>query len=90
MLKFGGDRRSTVTPFFVAKKNGKLRLVLDCRASNQFFRPPPDIAMSAGYSFAQLELEPEDTMYVAQSDIQDYFYQSVFQIFFIHSSLCPP
>lgn len=74
MLKFGGDRRSTVTPFFVAKKNGKLRLVLDCRASNQFFRPPPDIAMSAGYSFAQLELEPEDTMYVAQSDIQDYFY----------------
>jgi len=26
MLKFGGDRRSTVTPFFVAKKNGKLRI----------------------------------------------------------------
>ena len=48
--------------------------MLDCRAINQLFRPPPDIAMAAGYSFGQLELSGNDIMYVAQSDIQDYFY----------------
>ena len=74
MITFGQVKKSIITPFFVIKKNQRLRLVLDCRATNQLFRPPPDIAMAAGYSFGQLELSSKDTMYVAQSDIKDYFY----------------
>ena len=48
MLEFQSDAAAVVTPFFVIKKSGKLRLALDCRVSNTFFVPPPDIAMPAG------------------------------------------
>ena len=74
MIDFSHERVSTVTPFFVVKKSGKLRLVLDCRATNELFRPPPDIAMPAGYSFSQLQMSDEDTLHIAQTDIKDYFY----------------
>ena len=68
MVGFRPAAGCVITPFFVAKKSGKLRLVLDCRASNKLFAKPPDIALAAGYTFAQLELP------TAQSDIRDYFY----------------
>ena len=74
MLEFDHKATSIVTPFFVAKKSGKLRLVLDCRCSNTYFCSPPDIALPAGYSFSQLELSPDEQMYIAQTDIRDYFY----------------
>ena len=73
MIEFREHAKSIITPFFVTKKNGKLRLVLDCRASNQHFAPPPDIALAAGYTFGQLEVG-EGVMYTAQSDVKDYFY----------------
>ena len=74
MLTFGKVSKATITPFFVAKKNGRLRMVLDCRLANTFFKPPPDIAMAAGYSFGQLTVNEGEQVYVAQSDIKDYFY----------------
>ena len=74
MLDFAAGAASVITPFFAAKKNGKLRLVLDCRASNQMFAHPPDIALAAGYTFSQLEVPSGETMYIAQSDVKDYFY----------------
>ena len=74
MLEFRRSATSIITPFFVAKKNGKIRLVLDCRATNQLFEPPPDIALAAGYSFGRLEIGEGQTLYTAQSDVKDYFY----------------
>ena len=74
MVDFTYKSFSVVTPFFVVKKSGKLRLVLDCRATNELFQHPPDIAMPAGYSFSQLQMKPNDTLYIAQTDIKDYFY----------------
>ena len=75
MIEFRRSATSTITPFFVAKKNGMIRLVLDCRATNQLFAPPPDIALAAGYySFGQLEIGEGQTLYTAQSDVKDYFY----------------
>lgn len=74
MITFTTKPRAIITPFFVAKKNGKLRLVLDCRGVNQMFRPPPALAMSAGFSWSRLSVERSQTLYTAQSDIKDYFY----------------
>ena len=74
MVDFTYNSISVVTPFFVIKKSGKLRLVLDCRATNEMFQSPPDIAMPAGYSFSQLQMKAKDTLYIAQTDIKDYFY----------------
>ena len=74
MITFSRTAVSVITPFFVSKKNGRLRLVLDCRASNQLFAAPPDIALAAGYTFAQLEVPQGEVLYTAQSDVKDYFY----------------
>lgn len=89
MIRFGSDRKSSITPFFVIKKNQRLRLVLDCRATNQLFRQPPDIAMAAGYTFSQLEISSEATLFCAQSDIKDYFY-SIGLPEYLHSYFCLP
>lgn len=73
MLDYVPEASSLCSLFFVCKKNGCLRMVLDCRASNELFRQPPDIAMPAGYPFAQLQVGKEGILYTVQSDIKDYF-----------------
>eukprot|EP00435_Cladocopium_sp_Y103_P026023 s1915_g6.t1 len=74
MLDFLHQAKSVVTPFFVAKKSGRLRMVLDCRVSNAYFQDPPDIALPAGHSFSQLEIPDGHDLFIAQIDIRDYFY----------------
>ena len=74
MLQFTSHPRDLISPFFVAKKSGKQRLVLDCRAVNQRFRPPPRVALAAGYSWSRLHIPEGETLFTAQSDIRDYFY----------------
>lgn len=70
MVHFTDRPKDRITPFFVLR----LRLVLDCRAVNQRFRDPPALKMAAGSTWSNLELPPGQTLYVAQSDIKDYFY----------------
>ncbi|CAE7480442.1 ANK1 [Symbiodinium natans] len=74
MVSFTEKPRDLITPFFVTKKSGKLRLVLDCRGVNQRFREPPSIALAAGSSWSQLEIPLGEDLFIAQSDIKDYFY----------------
>ena len=74
MIQFTNTPKDMISPFFVAKKSGKQRLVLDCRAVNQRFRAPPRVALAAGYSWSRLQLPPGEVLYTAQSDIRDYFY----------------
>ena len=74
MLPFTSHPRDLISPFFVAKKSGKLRLVLDCRAVKQRFRPPPRVALAAGYSWSRLHIPEGETLFTAQSDIRNYFY----------------
>ena len=85
MIDFDRTATSVITPFFVSKKSGKLRLVLDCRASNLLFAHPPDIALAAGYTFAQLEIPDGENMYIAQSDVRLFHWASAR----ITSLLCP-
>ena len=74
MLGFTSKPQGLVTPFFVAKKDGRQRLILDCRGVNRRFRPPPAMSLAAGYSWGQLRLPSKSKLFVAQSDIKDYFY----------------
>lgn len=74
MVDFTQRPGDIVTPFFVAKKSGKLRFILDCRAVNQRFRDPPPLALAAGSSWSQLQVDSKQKLYVAQSDIRDYFF----------------
>ena len=74
MIDFCEAPSDFVTPFFVAKKSGKLRMVLDCRAVNRRFKAPPPLPLSAGYSWSRLRVPRGKSLYIAQSDIRDYFY----------------
>ena len=74
MVEFTSAPQDLVTPFFVVKKTGRLRLILDCRGVNRRFRPPPPMALGSGSSWSQLSIEKGDCLFTAQSDIKDYFY----------------
>jgi len=74
LIGFTSRPKDLVTPFFVAKKNGKLRFILDCGAVNKRFHPPPPLAMAAGSIWSSVGLPPGEVLYTAQSDIRHYFY----------------
>ena len=58
--------KDLIAPFFVKKKNGKLRLVLDCRGVNRRFHPPPPMALSAGSTWSQVSLPDGQQLSIAQ------------------------
>ena len=56
--------------FFVKKKDGKLRLVVDGRRSNVAFREPDSVELATGSSFASLELGVDKVVYIGTADIK--------------------
>ncbi len=74
MLRFTTRPADLVTPFFVQKKNGKQRLVLDCRITNRRLKPAAPMASATGATWASLELPDHQQLYIAQSDLNKYFY----------------
>ena len=75
MLGATVDPIDLVTPFFVSKKGNKQRLVWDSRVANRRFKSPPPLAMASGAAWTAVEKPPgASTLYVAQSDVKDFFY----------------
>ena len=68
-------RRGTVSPFFVKKKKGQQRLVLDCRAINQLFRKPRRPEMGPAESIQRMQTPEGQTSYEADADLKNCFYQ---------------
>ena len=60
--------------FFVKKKGGKLRMILDCRRSNCHFTTMKDIKLATGESMSRMELRPQGQLYIASADLQNAFY----------------
>ena len=48
--------------FFVAKKNGVLLLIIDCRKVNQLFATPPSTDLIMGEELSQIECACEDSV----------------------------
>ena len=46
--------KERATPFFVGKKGGKQRMVLDCRSVNELFRSPPSPDLGSAECFSRL------------------------------------
>ena len=67
--------RSHITPFFVEKKNGKQRLVLDCRISNSLFRRAPPMDMGGAEALQRVEVPEGRTLHQGSADIKNCFYQ---------------
>ena len=77
------NRRGSISPFFVRKKGGKQRLVLDCRRVNMFFRRPPKPEMGTAETLQRMENPNGGPVYIAEADIQNCFYQCG-----MHTALC--
>ena len=60
--------------FAVKKKNDEQRLVLDCRYSSCHFSEPPKVQLASGQSFASIEVEPGQQVWLGNVDIKVAFY----------------
>ena len=49
--------RERVGVFFAAKKNGKLRMIIDCRRTNLRFRSPPGVDLRSAETFGRIEAD---------------------------------
>eukprot|EP00959_Pyramimonas_sp_CCMP1952_P356922 7473823-Pyramimonas_sp.AAC.1 len=75
IISLVGRRRGSVTPFFVSKKNGKQRLVLDCRLINILFHHAPVMEIGALDCLSGLEVPRGRQVFTASADIEACFYQ---------------
>ena len=67
--------RSWLGVFFVAKKSGKLRIILDTRDVNGVFAPPPYTGLPTAVALTAIETDPDETVWFAGSDVSDCFYR---------------
>ena len=76
MIGVSRCRKGRITPFFVSKKNGKQRVVWDCRLVNLLFKDPPGCDMGGGEAVGHFESDG-DPLYVAQGDVENCFFINV-------------
>jgi len=57
LLHWSQQPAEEVGIFFVAKTNGKLRMIVDCRRSNLRFRRPPGVSLCTSETFGRIEIE---------------------------------
>lgn len=84
LLCYVTEAKARVGALCVRKKNVRLRLVIDCRATNARFRPTPHLPMGTGAARADVMLGEGVQAWASQSDIKDYFYACA-----LPSGLCP-
>ena len=63
---FLSNPKSRLGIFFVRKKSGKLRLIIDCRRTNAIFKKPPKGHVVTSTAFGELEQHLE---------VKDFFYR---------------
>jgi hypothetical protein len=63
--------------FAVWRRNGRQRLIVDARRSNQWFTASPHTALATRDSFSRLVAAFAMAVELGQTDIQDAFYQLV-------------
>ena len=76
MLQFvPGKHDHTVGVFFVRKKSGKLRLILDTRRANHYFVKPRSSQLPTPSAWCSIEVDQGDTLYTAAGDVADAFHR---------------
>eukprot|EP00973_Karenia_brevis_P070802 9841583-Karenia_brevis.AAC.1 len=56
MIRYSLQSKEKVGVFCVAKKNGKLRLIVDCRCVNQRLRLPPKTRLASCAAFCEVHI----------------------------------
>ena len=61
--------------FFVPKKDGRQRLILDTRIANTKFKGPWHVSLPTAAAWRNLELEAQQPLHLAQMDVNNAFYR---------------
>jgi len=89
LLRWTRTPKEHVGVFFVKKKNGRLRMVIDARASNVHFVSPPGVDLATSDALGRIELVvgpgadvgadmgavPAGQVHIGTTDIKDCFYR---------------
>ncbi|CAK0875218.1 unnamed protein product, partial [Prorocentrum cordatum] len=75
IFRLSRRRKEAVKVFFVKKKDSSIRIVIDCRRSNQHFRAAPKVHLFSGSSFGEVEVSAHQQLWCAGGDVQNAFYQ---------------
>ena len=67
--------RHRVGCFFVYKKSGRLRLVVDARAPNARLRPPPCTRLASTSAVVEVRARDDQQFWFSAQDVCDCFYQ---------------
>ena len=73
--RFTRRKRGDCTVFFVRKKNGQLRMIIDARGVNREFKRSPPVHMCSPEVLADLECLPHDIVYSATIDVKYCFHR---------------
>ena len=74
MVRWSLTRRERCTPFFVKKKSGDLRLIIDARRFNRRCTSPPKTSLGSAITLTDIELGVDEQLFFAAADIQDCFH----------------
>ncbi|CAK0898367.1 unnamed protein product [Prorocentrum cordatum] len=75
MVTYTDTPRERCGLFFVCKKSGKQRMVVDCRRANCWFQRPAAVALATASSLGELAVPEGKELYVGHVDICDAFYR---------------
>ena len=75
VVRFAASCKITNGMFFVLKKNGKLRLILDARMANAHFRKAPGGNNASAACFGELRVPRGKKLWSSQYDVRDFFYR---------------
>ena len=74
MLRFRRRRLGHAGIFFVKKKNGGLRLIVDGRIGNCILAPPPKVHLASSGTFAELRVDSADPFFLSALDVENAFH----------------
>lgn len=83
MVEFRLDPKAFNGVFGIDKPNGSLRFLVDARPANALFVPPPDMSLVTPDVLADLQIEPGTSVYVAKSDISDFYHRLLLPLWLI-------
>ena len=66
--------RERIEMFFVGKKDGRLRMVADCRRSNCWFSSPDRVKLCTAEALSRISLDPGGHLSISTADLKDAFY----------------
>jgi hypothetical protein len=75
MLTYTTQPKCVVGLFGTPKSDGRIRLIIDGRPANDLFADPPDVHLPTPDLFARLSVPAGHKLWVAKSDLSDFFYR---------------